>query len=162
MRCGLSSVVPLQLLSLLTPQDLKLRVCGLSEINLNYLRVNTTLIFVLNQSPPPVTHNLSCWTHGHRPAHSVLLDCTREFHTGVYTHTTPTNTSYCKWLLQEELTKFIKFACNQERIPFGFSCRQDHETHPHVPPYPMKIAPPDGAGEVLHSLFPFSTFLLLR
>lgn len=51
-------------------------------------------------------------------------------------------------LFQDELRKFIKFACNQERIPFGLPCRdgmKDNETH--VPPYPMKIAPPDGRGD---------------
>ena len=37
----------------------------------------------------------------------------------------------------EELRMFIKFACNQERIPTGGG---DAKTH--VPPYPMKIAPP--------------------
>ena len=56
-------------------------------------------------------------------------------------------------LLQDELRKFIKFACNQERIPFGLPCREggkDSETH--VPPYPMKIAPPDGRGMIIKYL----------
>ena len=49
---------------------------------------------------------------------------------------------------QEELRKFIKFACNQERIPFGNPCREGgRDTAMNVPPYPMKIAPPDGTGE---------------
>ena len=39
-RCGLGSVVPLQLLSLLTPHDLDMRVCGLPIIDLNYLKVS--------------------------------------------------------------------------------------------------------------------------
>jgi E3 ubiquitin-protein ligase HECTD4 len=48
---------------------------------------------------------------------------------------------------QEELRKFIKFACNQERIPFGNPCREGgRDTAMNVPPYPMKIAPPDGTG----------------
>ena len=46
---------------------------------------------------------------------------------------------------QDELRKFIKFACNQERIPFGHPCREG-DSNMHVPPYPMKIAPPDGRG----------------
>ena len=51
-------------------------------------------------------------------------------------------------LFQDELRKFIKFACNQERIPFGHPCRDRSRDSPlHVPPYPMKIAPPDGRGE---------------
>jgi hypothetical protein len=41
---------------------------------------------------------------------------------------------------QEQLRKFIKFACNQHRIPSG-PCKDG--TQAHVPPYPMKIAPPD-------------------
>ena len=44
------------------------------------------------------------------------------------------------------LRKFIKFACNQELIPFGDPCRGGDVTK--VPPYPMKIAPPDGQGMV--------------
>ena len=47
---------------------------------------------------------------------------------------------------QEELCKFIKFACNQERIPFTCPCKDGGPDTGHVPPYPMKIAPPDGAA----------------
>ncbi|XP_025090246.1 probable E3 ubiquitin-protein ligase HECTD4 isoform X2 [Pomacea canaliculata] len=47
---------------------------------------------------------------------------------------------------QEELSRFIKFACNQERIPQTCPCREGGHEATHVPPYPMKIAPPDGAG----------------
>eukprot|EP00092_Neocalanus_flemingeri_P030552 GFUD01033172.1.p1 GENE.GFUD01033172.1~~GFUD01033172.1.p1 ORF type:complete len:4225 (-),score=861.78 GFUD01033172.1:307-12981(-) len=39
---------------------------------------------------------------------------------------------------QSELAKFIKFACNQDRIPMV-----GPEESSHIPPYPMKIAPPD-------------------
>ena len=51
---------------------------------------------------------------------------------------------------QEDLAKFVKFACNQERIPQMCPCR-DGNADVHVPPYPMKIAPPDGAGELLYA-----------
>ncbi|XP_055958013.1 probable E3 ubiquitin-protein ligase HECTD4 [Patella vulgata] len=46
----------------------------------------------------------------------------------------------------EELAKFIKFACNQERIPQRCPCQDGGLESAHVPPYPMKIAPPDGTG----------------
>ncbi|XP_028400510.1 probable E3 ubiquitin-protein ligase HECTD4 [Dendronephthya gigantea] len=46
---------------------------------------------------------------------------------------------------KDEQRKFIKFACNQERLPGRCSC-QDGSTDLHVPPYPMKIGPPDGRG----------------
>jgi len=39
---------------------------------------------------------------------------------------------------QAERAKFIKFSCNQERIPM---VGPSHSTH--LPPYPMKLAPPD-------------------
>lgn len=43
-RCGFSSVIPLQLLlSVLTAEDLSLRVCGLPTIDLEYLKVMPTL-----------------------------------------------------------------------------------------------------------------------
>lgn len=55
---------------------------------------------------------------------------------------------------QEELCKFIKFACNQERIPFTCPCKDGGPDTAHVPPYPMKIAPPDGAaGKSLIEVF---------
>ncbi|CAG5121382.1 unnamed protein product, partial [Candidula unifasciata] len=47
---------------------------------------------------------------------------------------------------QEELARFIKFACNQERIPQTCLCQEGGPDSAHVPPYPMKIAPPDGTG----------------
>ena len=44
------------------------------------------------------------------------------------------------------LYRGAKKVCNQERIPFGDPCRGGDVTN--VPPYPMKIAPPDGQGMV--------------
>ena len=50
---------------------------------------------------------------------------------------------------KEQLRMFIKFACNQERIPATCPCQDGQKAH--VPPYPMKIAPPDGQqGATLH------------
>jgi len=49
-------------------------------------------------------------------------------------------------LSQEDLCRFIKFACNQERIPQTCPCKDGGSDTAHVPPYPMKIAPPDGQG----------------
>ena len=46
-RCGLASVIPLQLLSILTPADLDLRVCGVPDVNLDYLRVGAVYRHVL-------------------------------------------------------------------------------------------------------------------
>jgi E3 ubiquitin-protein ligase HECTD4 len=47
-------------------------------------------------------------------------------------------------LSPEQLQMFIKFACNQERIPAKCPCQDGLKAH--VPPFPMKIAPPDGQG----------------
>ena len=47
----------------------------------------------------------------------------------------------------DDLAKFIKFACNQERLPQTCPCRHGGVDTAHVPPFPMKIAPPDGPGE---------------
>ena len=38
-RCGLASVIPLELLGLLTAEDLDLRLCGLPQVDLEYLKV---------------------------------------------------------------------------------------------------------------------------
>lgn len=45
---------------------------------------------------------------------------------------------------QEELRRFVKFACNQDRIPDNCPCKDGKSDTVHVPPYPMKIAPHEG------------------
>ena len=40
-RVGLSAVVPLECLQLLTPEDLALRMCGMPYINVDFLKVGT-------------------------------------------------------------------------------------------------------------------------
>ena len=57
---------------------------------------------------------------------------------------------------QEDLSRFIKFACNQERIPMSCPCKDGTAETTHVPPYPMKIAPPDVQG--IPKLFSFESF----
>lgn len=47
---------------------------------------------------------------------------------------------------QDELSKFIKFACNLERIPSECPCSQGGEDIVHTPPFPMIIAAPDSKG----------------
>ena len=46
----------------------------------------------------------------------------------------------------EQLNGFIKLASNQERLPHTCPCRDGGTETAHVPPYPMKIAPPDRPG----------------
>lgn len=46
----------------------------------------------------------------------------------------------------EEICRFVKFACNQERLPQICPCQTLGPDAAHVPPYPMKIAPPDNIG----------------
>lgn len=53
---------------------------------------------------------------------------------------------------EEDLGKFIKFSCNQERIPQTCPCSSGEKDVAHVPPYPMKIAPPDGQGRATLSV----------
>ena len=38
-RCGMASIIPIQLLRLLTAEDLSLRVCGVPDVDLSYLKV---------------------------------------------------------------------------------------------------------------------------
>lgn len=38
-RAGLASIIPLQVLTLLTPLEMELRTCGLPYINLEFLKV---------------------------------------------------------------------------------------------------------------------------
>lgn len=45
-RCGLASVIPLELLGVLTAEDLDLRVCGLPQIDLEYLKVGIACVLI--------------------------------------------------------------------------------------------------------------------
>ena len=38
--CGMASVIPIQLLRVLTAEDLNLRVCGIPDVDLHYLKVH--------------------------------------------------------------------------------------------------------------------------
>jgi hypothetical protein len=109
-RCGMASVVPIEILSIFTAADLDLRICGLPDVDINYLKRHTTYHVGLMETDQHIEY---FW-------------------------------KALESLSQEELRKFIKFACNQERIPFGHPCRDEGIVN--VPPYPMKIAPPDTQG----------------
>ena len=101
-------------------------------------------------SSAPEPYNVSSWTDGNGPTYPVLLECSRKLHTGSSVCCLVCISSQSFLHSQEELRKFIKFACNQERIPFGHPCRDGGTEH--VPPYPMKIAPPDGKGTCVAAL----------
>ncbi|KAF4790542.1 putative E3 ubiquitin-protein ligase HECTD4 [Turdus rufiventris] len=111
-RAGLGSIIPLQLLTTLTPLEMELRTCGLPYINLEFLKAHTMYQVGLMETDQ---HIEFFW-------------------------------SALEMFTQEELCKFIKFACNQERIPFTCPCKDGGPDTAHVPPYPMKIAPPDGTA----------------
>ncbi|XP_031704959.1 probable E3 ubiquitin-protein ligase HECTD4 isoform X2 [Anarrhichthys ocellatus] len=111
-RAGLGSIIPLQLLTMLSPLEMELRTCGLPYINLEFLKAHTMYQVGLME------------TDQHIEFFWIALEM----------------------FTQEELCKFIKFACNQERIPFTCPCKDGGPDTAHVPPYPMKIAPPDGAA----------------
>lgn len=54
-RAGLGSIIPLQLLTTLTPLEMELRTCGLPYINLEFLKVPSTDVDLV--SP----HQAVCW-----------------------------------------------------------------------------------------------------
>ncbi|XP_062590799.1 probable E3 ubiquitin-protein ligase HECTD4 isoform X2 [Saccostrea cucullata] len=112
-HCGLASVIPLQLMALMSPLDLEIRTCGLPVVDLDFLKAHTMYQVGLMETDQHIQY---FW-----------------------------NT--LSGLSQEDLGKFIKFACNQERIPQTCPCRDGGADSTHVPPYPMKIAPPDGPGQ---------------
>eukprot|EP00069_Balaena_mysticetus_P007877 bmy_05722T0 len=111
-RAGLGTIIPLQLLTTLSPLEMELRTCGLPYINLEFLKAHTMYQVGLMETDQHI-----------------------EFFWGAL-----------EMFAQEELCKFIKFACNQERIPFTCPCKDGGPDTAHVPPYPMKIAPPDGTA----------------
>lgn len=43
-RAGLGSIIPLQLLTMLSPLEMELRTCGLPYINLEFLKVTHTFV----------------------------------------------------------------------------------------------------------------------
>lgn len=46
-RCGLSSVVPLHVLTVMTPLDMEIRTCGLPSLDLGFLKVCPFVVFLL-------------------------------------------------------------------------------------------------------------------
>ena len=63
-QAGLSSIVPLQLLHLLTPHDVCIRMCGLPYVNLDFLKVMFYGTSVHKHTPQYIqdTHaNLKYW-----------------------------------------------------------------------------------------------------
>lgn len=112
-HCGIASIIPFQLMALMSPLDLEIRTSGLPVVDLDFLKAHTMYQVGLMETDQ---HIQFFW-----------------------------NT--LSGLSQEDLGKFIKFACNQERIPQTCPCRDGNADSMHVPPYPMKIAPPDGVGQ---------------
>ncbi|KAH9492163.1 putative E3 ubiquitin-protein ligase HTD4 [Bulinus truncatus] len=109
---GLSSLLPYQVLTLMSPLDLEVRTSGRPYISLDFLKSHTMYQVGLVESD---SHIEFFW-------------------------------SALESFSQEELTRFIKFACNQERVPHTCPCQEGGPDSAHVPPFPMKIAPPDGTG----------------
>ncbi|XP_014675681.1 PREDICTED: LOW QUALITY PROTEIN: probable E3 ubiquitin-protein ligase HECTD4 [Priapulus caudatus] len=109
-RAGMASIIPLQLLTIMSPADMELRTCGKFFVNLSFLKTHTMYQVGLTESDKHIEY---FWNALER-------------------------------FSQDELCKFVKFACNQERIPMMCPCRDGSQETAHVPPYPMKIAPPDG------------------
>uniref|UniRef100_A0A2C9JLI7 HECT domain-containing protein n=5 Tax=Biomphalaria glabrata TaxID=6526 RepID=A0A2C9JLI7_BIOGL len=109
---GLSSLLPYQVLTLMSPLDLEIRTSGRPHISLDFLKSHTMYQVGLVESD---SHIEFFW-------------------------------SALESFSQEEITRFIKFACNQERVPHTCPCQEGGSDSAHVPPFPMKIAPPDGTG----------------
>ncbi|XP_052243277.1 probable E3 ubiquitin-protein ligase HECTD4 isoform X2 [Dreissena polymorpha] len=112
LRTGLATILPLQLLVIMTPGDMEMRTCGQPVINIAFLKAHTMYQVGLMET---------------------------DKHIQYFWHTLEN-------LSQEDLCRFIKFACNQERIPQACPCKDGGTDTAHVPPYPMKIAPPDGTA----------------
>ncbi|XP_013780547.2 probable E3 ubiquitin-protein ligase HECTD4 [Limulus polyphemus] len=108
-KAGLASIIPLTLFHLMSPQDIEMRICGVPETDLEFLKSHTIYHVGLTETDVHVEY---FW-------------------------------NALESLSTEELRKFIKFACNQDRIPSTCPCKDGQADAAHVPPYPMKIAPPD-------------------
>ena len=108
-KCGIGSVIPLETLSIFTASDLDLRVCGIPDVDLKYLKVRggengsnrrkrmvNVLCIIVYRFGTHFTayislslclslsdsHYISCWSNGNRQTHPVLLDSTRDTITG--------------------------------------------------------------------------------
>ncbi|KAJ7387407.1 putative E3 ubiquitin-protein ligase HTD4 [Desmophyllum pertusum] len=113
-RCGLSSVVPLHVLTVMTPLDMEIRTCGQPSLDLGFLKAHTSYVAGVKDTDVHIEY---FWNS-------------------------------MESFSQDQLRKFVKFACNQERLPSRCTCQDGnpHTADVHVPPYPMKIGPPDGRG----------------
>lgn len=67
-RCGFASVIPLEVLNILTDEDLDLRVCGIPYIDLEYLKVSQCPLAV-------VTRLKFLYDCNHQSCKLVINDC---------------------------------------------------------------------------------------
>ena len=44
-KCGLATIIPLEVLNVFNEEDLDLRVCGIPEVDLDYLKVQCLAIY---------------------------------------------------------------------------------------------------------------------
>lgn len=80
-RAGLGSIIPLQLLTMLTPLEMELRTCGLPHINLEFLKVRTLLFFSAHSPSPAGPRRAAaqrhCAVHVEPAPVCRLTPCTR-------------------------------------------------------------------------------------
>lgn len=95
-RAGLGSIIPLQLLTLLSPAEMELRTCGLPNVNLEFLKVKHSRSFTKNPQTLFLKHSLDTQTlvvvvgshhvsggsDGDGSAHRVLLGGSGNVHSG--------------------------------------------------------------------------------
>lgn len=66
-KCGLATIIPLEVLSVFSEEDLDLRVCGIPEVDLDYLKVYYVLHGGVLSSLCMLyidTYNVSGWSNG--------------------------------------------------------------------------------------------------
>ncbi|XP_062609400.1 probable E3 ubiquitin-protein ligase HECTD4 [Saccostrea cucullata] len=64
-HCGLASVIPLQLMALMSPLDLEIRSCGLPVVDLDFLKAHTMYQFGLMETDQNIQYfwnTYSEWT----------------------------------------------------------------------------------------------------
>lgn len=80
-RAGLGAIIPLQLLTTLSPLEMELRTCGLPYINLEFLKVSApsqhSVLFRVNSPPREPKLREKPLTQATQPANGRVRLCTQ-------------------------------------------------------------------------------------
>ena len=111
-RCGLSSVVPLHVLTVMTPLDMEIRTCGQPSLDLGFLKV-CYAFFLVVQLPLCHLYYISLFVELTIPAYNLIV---AEFLDFCFLSSRPTQLTWLE-------SKILMYISNTSGTPWKVSLR---------------------------------------